>query len=58
MSAPTPDSLRPLLPEEARARLVSLRVADGVATLVLDAAGLEPPARGALEAAVQALHRP
>ena len=54
MSAPSPDSLRPLLPEEARDRLVSLKLADGVATLVLDAAGLAPPARGALEAAVKA----
>jgi len=54
MTAPTPDTLRPLLPQEARDRLVSLKLADGVATLVIDAAGLAPPARGALEASVQA----
>ncbi len=42
-----------LLPESAQARLQSLRLADGVATLVLDVAGLERGARDRLEVEVK-----
>ena len=38
------------LPDPARARVRSLRVSEGSATLVLDAAGLAPAARASLEA--------
>ncbi len=51
-----PDSrnepLKALLPSLAQARLQSLRLADGVATLVLDVAGLDRLERERLEAAV------
>ena len=46
-------ALEPLLPESARTRLQSLRLADGVATLVLDVAGLERLERDKLELAVK-----
>ncbi len=46
-------ALERLLPEQARARLQSLRLADGVATLVLDVAGLDRAGRDGLEAAVR-----
>jgi ATP-binding protein involved in chromosome partitioning len=42
-----------LLPESARERLQSLRLADGVATLVLDVAGLERGERDRLEVMVK-----
>ena len=51
------EGLKALLPPDAAARLQSLRLAEGRATLVLDATGLQGPARDALEATVkQALH--
>jgi ATP-binding protein involved in chromosome partitioning len=46
-------ALEALLPEGARTRLQSLRLADGVATLVLDVAGLGRLARFKLELAVK-----
>jgi ATP-binding protein involved in chromosome partitioning len=46
-------ALEALLPEGARTRLQSLRLADGVATLVLDVAGLGRLARDKLELAVK-----
>ena len=45
--------LNGLLPQEVRTRLQSLRLADGVATIVLDVAGLERGARDRLEVAVK-----
>ncbi|MCJ2181757.1 Mrp/NBP35 family ATP-binding protein [Novosphingobium sp. 1949] len=42
-------ALRALLPREAAARLQSLRLSDGVATLVLDASGLGAAERAGLE---------
>lgn len=45
--------LEALLPESARTRLQSLRLADGVATLVLDVAGLDRLERDRLELAVK-----
>jgi len=47
------EGLKALLPSDATARLQSLRLADGRATLVLDVTGLQGPARDALEAAVK-----
>jgi ATP-binding protein involved in chromosome partitioning len=47
------NTLRQYLPVLARERLQSLRLTDGVATLVLDASGLDAPAREMLEAAVR-----
>lgn len=44
------ESLQARLPADARARLQSLRLADGRATLVLDASGLTGEQRAALEA--------
>jgi ATP-binding protein involved in chromosome partitioning len=52
MSDPT-DALRAALPEAARARLQSLRLADGVAIAVLDVGGFDAAARGRLEAEVK-----
>jgi ATP-binding protein involved in chromosome partitioning len=46
-------ALAELLPAPVRQRLRSLRLADGVATLVLDVAGLERKERAELEAAVK-----
>lgn len=46
-------ALEALLPETARARLQSLRLADRVATLVLDVAGLDRLERDKLELAVK-----
>lgn len=58
MTAEPTNRLEDLLPDAVRARLRSLRVADGagggVATLVLDAAGVPAPAREGLEAAARA----
>lgn len=45
--------LRAALPPAARERLQSLRLADGVATLVIDVAGMERLARDKLEIAVK-----
>ncbi|WP_285020154.1 Mrp/NBP35 family ATP-binding protein [Novosphingobium sp. fls2-241-R2A-195] len=47
------DDLKALLQPEAAARVQSLRAADGRATLVLDATGLDAPARAGLEAHVR-----
>jgi ATP-binding protein involved in chromosome partitioning len=47
------DSLRRLLPEAVGARLQSLRVNSGVATLVIDGAGLDRRERDEMEAAVR-----
>lgn len=41
------------LPEAISARIVSARLVEGVATLVLEVSGLDPKARGELEAAVK-----
>lgn len=46
-------ALAGLLPAPVRQRLQSLRLADGVATLVLDVAGLDRAARAGLELAVK-----
>jgi len=48
------DALQHVLPAAAQGRVQSLRVTDGVATVVLDGAGLDPAAGAALEAAVKA----
>ncbi|MCK9541906.1 MAG: Mrp/NBP35 family ATP-binding protein [Novosphingobium sp.] len=53
MASDPHESLKESLPQEARMRLQSLRVADGVATLVLDAGGLNAPARDRLESDVR-----
>lgn len=47
------ESLKQRLPEKALDRLQSLRLADGVATLVLDAEGLDAAARERMEVAVR-----
>ncbi|MFT4057352.1 MAG: Mrp/NBP35 family ATP-binding protein [Novosphingobium sp.] len=47
------DDLKALLQPEAAARVQSLRVADGRATLVLDATGLDAAARAGMEALVR-----
>lgn len=47
------DPLKALLPADAVGRVQSLRVADGRATLVLDATGLGASARDALEAGIK-----
>ncbi|MBS0481609.1 MAG: Mrp/NBP35 family ATP-binding protein [Proteobacteria bacterium] len=52
MSDPT-DALRAALPQLAQSRLQSLRLNDGVAIAVLDAAGLDQVERERLEAAVK-----
>ncbi len=54
MTRDAADRLKDLLPPEAAARLQSLRLADGRATVVLDASGLGAGARAALEAGVSA----
>ncbi|SFG31590.1 ATP-binding protein involved in chromosome partitioning [Novosphingobium sp. CF614] len=46
------DRLKALLPPQTSARVQSVRLAEGRATLVLDATGLAAPARGALEAEI------
>jgi len=48
------DGLKALLPSDVRARVQSLRLAEGVVTAVLDGGGLAPEARAALEADVKA----
>ncbi len=53
MTSQAPSALSELLPDEARKRLSSGRIADGVATVVLDASGLDAAGREALEAAVR-----
>lgn len=53
MSNEDGDHLKRALPAEAQARLQSLRFADGVATLVLDVAGLDRLARDRLDIAVK-----
>lgn len=53
MSDPA-EALRAALPESAKSRLQSLRLADGVAIAVLDVAGFAAAERGALEAEVKA----
>jgi ATP-binding protein involved in chromosome partitioning len=57
MSSADGDGLKQLLPPPAQARLQSLRLADGVATLVLDVAGLDRLERDKLEIAVKAALR-
>ncbi len=47
------DVLKPLLPPLAQARLQSLRLADGTATVILDASGFDGIERDRLEAAVK-----
>jgi len=54
MTSEDAETLKALLPVEAAGRLQSLRVADGRATLVLDAEGLREDQRTALEAEVTA----
>ena len=49
MTEDTADRLRALLPPEAAARIQSLRLSSGRATLVLDATGLAAPVREGLE---------
>lgn len=48
------EALKQLLPDTARGRLQSLRLADGRAIVMLDAAGLDPSGRERLEAEVKA----
>ena len=47
------ETLKELLPQQAQARLQTVRLADGVATLVVDVAGLDGAARDGLEAAIK-----
>ncbi|NKJ02007.1 Mrp/NBP35 family ATP-binding protein [Novosphingobium sp. SG707] len=54
MTAQPADDLRQLLPADMAARVQSLRLADGVVTLVLDGAGLDGDSRAALEAEAKA----
>ncbi len=53
MSGDDSDRLKAVLPPLAQARLQSLRLADGIATLVLDVAGLDGLERDRLEIAVK-----
>lgn len=54
VNAGNPDTLKPLLPPLAQARLQSLKVTDaGVAVLVLDASGLDGIERDRLEVAIK-----
>ncbi|MBC2666963.1 Mrp/NBP35 family ATP-binding protein [Novosphingobium flavum] len=53
MTDPLPAPLADLLPEAVRKRLSSGRLSDGVATLVLDASGLDAAGREGLEGAVR-----
>jgi len=53
MSGEASESLKQALPPSAQQRLQSLRLADGVVTLVLDVAGLDGQARDRLEAGVK-----
>lgn len=55
MTAQPADDLRQLLPADMGARVQSLRLADGVVTLVLDGAGLDGDGRAALEAGAKAV---
>lgn len=54
MTAQPADDLRQLLPADLGARVQSLRLADGVVTLVLDGAGLDGDGRAATEAGAKA----
>ncbi|WDF72098.1 Mrp/NBP35 family ATP-binding protein [Novosphingobium sp. KACC 22771] len=54
MTAQPADDLRQLLPADVGARVQSLRLADGVVTLVLDGAGLDGAGRAAIEAGAKA----
>ena len=54
MNTDSSAALKDLLPEDARARLATVRLADGVASLVLDVAGLDRLGRDRLEIAVKA----
>ncbi|MFC0206646.1 P-loop NTPase [Novosphingobium soli] len=47
------EGLKALLPQEAAQRVQSLRLVEGTATLVLDASGLPPAGRAAMEAGVR-----
>jgi ATP-binding protein involved in chromosome partitioning len=47
------DTLKARLPTKALERLQTIRLTDGVATLIFDAAGLDGPARERMEAAVR-----
>jgi len=53
MSEAIDNALKERLPPLARSRLLSLRLADGVATLVIDAAGLDGIERDRLEQAIK-----
>lgn len=53
MSSDGPETLKEALPPLARSRLQSLRLSDGVATLVLDVTGLDGLERDRLEIAVK-----
>lgn len=53
MTSQVPAPFADYLPDEVRGRLASSRLSDGVATLVLDAFGLDAAAREGLEAAVR-----
>ena len=53
LSAPETEALKALLPPLAHSRLMSLRLADGVATLVLDVAGMDRLERDRMEMAVK-----
>ncbi len=57
MSSDAGAALKELLPAEAQARLGTLRLAGGVATVVLDVSGLDQLARDKLEIAVKAALR-
>ena len=54
MTAQPADDLRRILPPDVGARVQSLRLADGVATLVLDGAGLDGDGRAGLESGARA----
>ena len=53
----TDKELTGALPEAIATRIVSAKAKDGVATLVLDVAGLDERARGELEQAVKGSRR-
>jgi len=57
MTTDSAAALKVLLPEETRARLQTVRLAEGVATLVLDVSGLDRLGRDKLEIATKAALR-
>ena len=57
MSTDDGASLKALLPADARERVQAVRLSDGVATLVLDVAGLDRLGRDKLEIAIKAVLR-